>query len=111
MTGTVALVAALALAASGPASARGTAASASEGHATVKIKSFAFAPFKLTVARGSEVTFVNRDSVAHRPKKNGAFDAGRIRGGGSESVRFGKRGTYRYICSIHPFMHGKIVVH
>jgi plastocyanin len=109
--GVATLASALVLLAAGIASAGSLGgASASEAHAKVTIKEFEFKPFKLTVPRGAEVTFANRDSTTHEPSKQGTFDTGRIKPGHSESVRFNKRGTYNYICSIHPFMHGKIVV-
>lgn len=108
----IAAVGVVALLAAGQANAGGDqrAARRSEPHAKVRISGFKFKPFKLTVARGAEVTFANRDSVAHEPSKKGSFDTGPIGPGKSESVRFAKPGTYRYICSIHPSMHGKIVV-
>lgn len=109
--GVAMLAAALLLAAAGIASAGGRGgASASKAHAKVKMVEFKFRPFKLTVPRGTEVDFVNRDSTTHEPAKKGTFDTGPIKPGHSESVRFNKRGTYSYVCTIHPFMHGKIVV-
>ena len=107
--GVVTLAAALVLAAAGIASAGG-GASASEAHAKVRMVEFKFRPFRLAVPRGAEVNFVNRDSTAHEPAKKGTFDTGKIKPGHSKSVRFNKRGTYSYTCTIHPFMHGKIVV-
>lgn len=85
-------------------------AHSSAAHATVRISNFKFKPFELTVGRGATVTFANRDSTAHEPAKAGSFDTGRIAPGKARSVRFTKSGTYRYICTLHPFMHGKIVV-
>ena len=49
-------------------------------------------------------------ATAHTATDKGAFDTGRIKPGHSVSVRFGHKGTFSYHCSIHPFMHGKIVV-
>jgi len=108
----IALLGVVALLAAGQASAGGDHPTArrSGPHATVAISEFKFKPFKLTVARGARVTFSNRDSVAHEPSKAGSFDTGAIAPGKSKSVRLAKPGTYRYVCSIHPFMHGKIIV-
>ena len=78
--------------------------------ATVNIRDFAFRPATLNVSRGTTVVFANRDSVRHTATRGGSFTTGRIRSGKSKSVRFGSRGTYRYHCSIHPEMRGKIVV-
>ncbi len=107
---TAALAVVAALAASDASIAGQPTAAASEAHATVRMSNFKFKPFKLTVPRGAEVTFANHDSTAHEPAKSGSFDTGRIAPGKSESVRFTKPGTYHYICLIHPFMHGKIIV-
>lgn len=105
-----ALAAVLVLAVTALAGARGPSASSSEAHATVTVKDLAFHPFRLTVARGTEITFANRDSVTHTATRRGSFDTGRIRPGKSASVRFGSRGTFRYACKIHSSMRGKIVV-
>lgn len=110
MVGVAMLAAALALPVVGPASADEPTASASAAGAKVKIEDLTFKPFKLTVARGTEVAFVNRDSVAHTATRGGNFDTGRIKAGKSKSVRFGARGTFSYACKIHPSMRGKIVV-
>lgn len=76
----------------------------------MKIANFAFKPGKLTVARGTTVTFSNSDSAPHTATRRGSFDTGRIGAGGSKSVKFSRRGTFSYLCSIHPSMRGKIVV-
>lgn len=107
--GVAMLAAALVLPVVGPASADEPTASASAG-AKVKIEGLKFHPFKLTVARGTTVSFVNRDSVTHTATRQGSFDSGRIKAGKSKSVRFGARGTFGYACKIHPSMRGKIVV-
>lgn len=77
---------------------------------SVGIDGFAFRPGTLTVSRGTIVSFVNSDRVAHTATRAGSFDTGRIRPGRSASVRFNRRGTFAYHCTIHPFMKGKIVV-
>lgn len=85
------------------------AAPARDG-ATVGIRDFAYRPATLTVAKGTRVTFSNSDSVPHTATDKGGFDTGRIKGGKSATVRFTKKGTFSYICTIHPEMRGKIVV-
>jgi plastocyanin len=77
---------------------------------TVKIAGFAFKPGKLTVARGTTVTFSNSDSAPHTATRRGSFDTGRIGPGGAKSVKFSRSGTFSYLCAIHPTMRGKIVV-
>lgn len=80
-------------------------------HATVSISSFAFHPKTLRVSRGTVLTVVNRDPTTHTMTSSGHFNTGHIRPHHSVSFRLGSRGTFRYHCSIHPFMTGTIVVH
>ena len=98
------------LAAGGGAASGSDQAAGKSAAATVNIRDFSFRPATMTVARGATVTFANRDSVRHTVTKGGSFDTGRIRPGHAKSVRFGSRGVFRYHCSIHPEMRGKVVV-
>jgi plastocyanin len=93
----------------GEAASAGGAAQASRAP-TVVVNHFAFHPATLTVAKGTRVTFANTSGVTHTATRAGSFDTGRIKPGGSVGVRFKQRGTFAYHCTIHPFMHGKIVV-
>jgi plastocyanin len=96
--------------------AAGVSASAAGGHrlrghdAEVEIQGFAYHPGKLTVRRGTKVVFANHDSATHTATDRGSFDTGRIRPGHSVAVTLRRAGVYAYHCTIHPFMHGKIVV-
>ncbi|HET6570927.1 MAG TPA: cupredoxin domain-containing protein [Solirubrobacterales bacterium] len=76
----------------------------------VEIEDFAFHPHALRVRRGAKVVFANRDRLAHTATRRGSFNTGRIQPGHSMAVRFARRGVYAFHCTIHPFMHGKIVV-
>jgi plastocyanin len=78
--------------------------------ATVGIDGFAFHPPALTIAKGTKVAFSNSSGVAHTATRAGSFDTGRIKPGKSALVSFGRKGTFAYHCTIHPFMKGKIVV-
>lgn len=78
--------------------------------ATVDINHFAFHPPTLTVKKGTEVDFTNSSNVTHTATRGGSFNTGRIKPGTTISVRFNTKGTFAYHCSIHPKMHGKIVV-
>lgn len=77
---------------------------------TVNIREFSFRPGTTTISPGSTVVFANRDSVRHTATRGGSFDTGKIKPGKSKSVRFASKGTYRYLCKLHPEMRGKIVV-
>ena len=78
--------------------------------ARVKIAGFAYKPATLRVARGTRVTFVNADGATHTATRGGSFTTGRIRPGRAATIRFARKGTFRYHCTIHPFMRGKVIV-
>jgi plastocyanin len=86
----------------------GGVAAAGGGH--VKIAGFAYHPKTLRIGKGTAVTWVNRDHTKHTATDPGVFNTGKLRRGEKATIRFKHRGTFRYICKIHPFMHGKIVV-
>ncbi len=77
--------------------------------AVVTIPAFEFKPATVTIPRGSKVRFSNTSGTAHTATRK-SFDTGRIRPGRSASVQFNREGTFRYHCSIHPFMKGRVVV-
>jgi len=76
----------------------------------VDIGDFAFHPRTLRVGRGTKVVFANGDSIAHTATRPGSFDTGHIQPGRSATVTLRRAGVYAYHCTIHSFMHGKIVV-
>jgi plastocyanin len=86
--------------------------SAQTGKASaITIDNFKFAPGTLAVSKGTHVTVTNRDSTTHTATANsGGFDTGNIAPGASATLTLSKPGTYAYDCTIHPFMHGTIVV-
>jgi amicyanin len=95
------------------AAAAGSAAQPSAPVATeaVQIKNFGFSPATITVSAGSTVVWTNKDSVQH----DVTFDAGGIassvlNNGDTFSHTFLTAGTYHYICTIHPFMRGTVIV-
>ena len=80
---------------------------------TVTLRNIAFAPKNLSVARGTTVTFAWRDErTAHNVVSRGAkrFASIPTRETGSRSRKFTKAGTYRYVCTLHPGMAGRITV-
>jgi plastocyanin len=77
----------------------------------ISIKGNTFSPDNLSIKVGDTVTWVNNDSYAHTVKgKAGEFDSGNMASGAKFSFTFDKEGTIDYICGIHTFMTGKIVV-
>jgi plastocyanin len=100
------------LAACGGSSSAGGTAPAANGHA-VLIKGFKFVPATLTVPVGTKVTFTQEDSTPHTVSGSGNSSFLRsapLNKGQSYTVTFSKPGTYHYICSIHPTMHGTVIV-
>lgn len=92
-----------------PRARHATAHTASD--TTVTIADFSFTPASITIHVGDTVTWVNNGPSAHTATANdGAFNTGVLQKGHSASHTFTKPGTYSYICSIHPFMHGTVVV-
>ncbi|MGH2764946.1 MAG: cupredoxin domain-containing protein [Actinomycetota bacterium] len=80
--------------------------------ARVKARDNAFKPRTITVERGTRVRWVNRGSNPHTTTSTkGQWDKD-IPVGGSAGKVFRKRGTFRYICTIHvdQGMRGKVVV-
>jgi plastocyanin len=79
--------------------------------ATITIDNFTFSPAKLTVAKGAEVTWDNRDDIPHTivltaiGVRSKAIDTEK-----TFSYRFDKAGTFAYVCGLHPQMHGQVVV-
>ena len=79
--------------------------------ATVKIDNFAFAPATLTVTAGTTVTWKNEDDSPHRiGDKNGTFKSAALDTDDTFSHTFTVPGEYAYICTIHPYMAGTIIV-
>ena len=79
--------------------------------ATVNIDNFAFAPAALTVTAGTTVTWKNEDDSPHRiGEKNGTFKSAALDTDEIFSHTFAVPGEYAYICTIHPYMAGKIIV-
>jgi plastocyanin len=105
--GAVALTALLAAALPELPAAGGVAASPP----TVTIDNFAFAPATLTVTAGTTVTWKNEDDSPHRiGDKNGTFKSAALDTDDTFSHTFATPGEYPYICTIHPYMVGKIIV-
>jgi plastocyanin len=77
----------------------------------VNIGNFAFVPATLTVRAGSTVTWTNHDEEPHTVvASDGSFHSPGLGTGGTFSHTFATAGTFDYVCSIHPMMHGTVVV-
>jgi plastocyanin len=78
----------------------------------VKISNFKFSPATITVKQGARLSVTNDDSTAHTATADDgqSFDTGTVDPGASKTISVSKPGSYPYHCSIHPSMHGKLIV-
>ncbi len=77
----------------------------------VTIADFHFTPPSTTVHVGDTITWTNDGPSSHTATaSDGSFNTGTLSKGQSASHTFTKAGTFAYVCTIHPFMHGTITV-
>jgi YVTN family beta-propeller protein len=81
------------------------------GAARVSIANFAFAPATLEVPVGVPVTWSNDDGAPHGLAYADRSEGTDVLLPGRTFVRtFDRPGTYDYVCAVHPYMQGKVVV-
>jgi Icc protein len=84
---------------------------AAAGETPIVVDNFSFAPATVTVASGATVTWTNRDDVPHNiVSTDQRFKSPVLDTDGKFSHTFDAPGSYRYFCSLHPRMTGRIVV-
>jgi plastocyanin len=77
----------------------------------VSVEDFGFKPEVIQVRPGTEVTWTNEDSAAHRIVEEGGAFEGEDIGQGDQTVRtYDAAGVYPYFCGIHNSMHGTVIV-
>ena len=77
----------------------------------VQIVEFTYEPNPVVVQAGGKVIWQNEDTAPHTATADdGSFDTGIIEKGKLGSATFKEPGTFTYICSIHPTMHGTVEV-
>jgi plastocyanin len=75
------------------------------------VEKWGYAPTNRKVPVGSWVTWSNDGYEAHSVTAlNGAFDSGTLNPSEGFSWYFDEDGTYKYVCSLHDWMVGTIVV-
>jgi plastocyanin len=101
-----ALIAAALLALLVPASA----GSANSERAVKRVSAYNnyFSPKAITVSRGTKVTWTVRQGV-HNVKGRG-FSSPILARGRTYSKKFKRGGAYRYVCTLHSGMGGKVTV-
>ena len=86
---------------------RGAAADATE----IAIDNFKFAPTPLSVPKGATVSWVNRDDIPHSVVcQTLGFHSKPMDTDERVSLRFDQPGRYEYVCGLHPFMRGLVIV-
>lgn len=88
--------------------ALGAAAPAIGAGKTVQVKDDFFSPKKITVSKGTKVTWSWKGDNPHNVKFNKGSSP--VKTKGSYSRTFRKRGTFKYVCTIHTGMTGKVIV-
>jgi plastocyanin len=87
------------------------AAARSHDAAQLIVENFKFGPDKLTIAKGTTVTWTNQDDIPHSivlaalGVRSKVLDTDK-----AFTYQFDRAGTFSYICGLHPFMHGQVVV-
>ena len=77
----------------------------------VSIMNFAFSPATIAVASGTTVVWTNGDTAAHTvTAADGSWTSPSLAKGARYSRIFNTPGTYNYICAIHPYMKGTVIV-
>jgi plastocyanin len=98
----------------GPSTKSGTTAttSGSGSGTSITTSNFMFQPMSLTVAPGGTVSVTNKDSATHTlTATGGQFDTGDVDQNQTKTFTAPmKPGTYHYICNIHQYMMGSIIV-
>lgn len=112
-TRTISLLASLALmtaAATVAAPSLASGPTATAANASVTLKNIRFSPASISISRGATVTWRFRDGhVAHNVSGKGFHSS--TKSSGTFSHRFTNKGTYHYVCTLHPGMKGTITVH
>jgi len=79
--------------------------------ATIAIDGTSFQPDETTVAVGGMVMWANKDPFPHNVvSKPGGIHSGDIEPDGAWRFRATRRGTFEYVCTLHPGMHGVLRV-
>lgn len=79
----------------------------------VTIDDMAFNPARISVKKGTTVTWTNRDSVAHNVNETDGKAgpaSSLLSTGDSYSFTYNQAGSFEYFCSIHPQMTGTVIV-
>jgi plastocyanin len=80
-------------------------ASGRETSKTIAIDGTSFRPRDITISINDAVEWVNKDPFPHNvTSKAGAFQSGNLQPDGTWQFRPTSRGTFEYVCTLHPGM-------
>ena len=99
------------MASGGPATSTPPPSAVPAGAAEVGIVNFKFTPATVRIKVGGTIDWTNHDDIGHTVSFAGqGINSKVLQRNDRFSHTFDTPGTYTYICSIHPFMHGTVVV-
>ena len=75
----------------------------------ISIENFTFTPQQLTIPVGTMVIWTNNDTVLHDVTFE-KFGSKKLSNGETFNHIFAAKGTYSYVCTIHPSMKGEVIV-
>jgi len=88
-----------------------TGSAATTATTAITIVNFKFAPTPVTVKAGATVRWTNKDGIAHAVDFSAPdLHSSVLNRNDQFTHTFATPGSYAYICRIHPFMHGTLVV-
>ncbi|WP_034349460.1 cupredoxin domain-containing protein [Noviherbaspirillum massiliense] len=78
---------------------------------TVVIEAMQFSPQVIEVRAGDTITWKNRDPFPHTvTAQDRSFDSGEIAPDQGWTFKAARKGTFPYVCTLHPTMKGSVVV-
>jgi plastocyanin len=82
--------------------------------ASVQMSNYAFVPATQSIPAGAVITWINQDNTSHTSTSDVnagvSWNSPSLAPGQAFTQRFDSPGIYTYHCSIHPTMHGTIIV-
>jgi plastocyanin len=85
------------------------ATGAESGIVNIEIRNYKYTPQNVTVKVGQTVRWTNNDTVLHDVVGSG-IESEYLQKGETFIYTFEEEGTYQYICTIHPWMEGEVIV-
>lgn len=78
---------------------------------TIEIHDFRFDPPNVSVPAGATVTWVNRDVAPHDSEaRDGTWQTNLLQRDDESAITFDEPGTWKYYCTIHPYMTATLTV-